>query len=383
MIMMCKNTPSRKSRVVAVGVLIGLFISTQVLANNLSVTHPRSPDSSSSKPIISILATGGTIAGQNTSGDDNSLSYQSGSLSPEALIKAVPGLNHIAILHVEEIASIGSQDMNDEVWIKLARRIKELVSTGETQGIVVTHGTDTLEETAFFLSLILSQPEPVILTGAMRPSSAVSADGPGNLLEAVRVAASPSSDNRGVLVVMNDTIQSPVWTSKADTTSIATFQSPYSGPEGHVDSASVRYIHPAKPGALFQLNLPVSGHLPRVEIIYSHSNMDEKQITNAVRDGASGIILAGVGDGNASRIALEALKQAREQGIVVVRASRSWTGVVKRNVEVDDDKVGFVVSSGLNPAKARILTQLLLANKITEPGDIQNAFDRVTGTLSD
>ncbi|MCX8289574.1 asparaginase [Enterobacter pseudoroggenkampii] len=330
-------------------------------------------------PKLMILATGGTIAGQSTGEDSSSIGYTSGAISPRVLLAAVPGLDKKAHLSSVQVASIGSQDMNDKIWFDLAQKIDDLFSTGAADAIIITHGTDTLEETAFFLSLVIHHPQPVIITGAMRPATATGADGPANLLESVNTAVDKQSKGRGVMIVMNDTIQSPIWSTKSDTTGVATFQSPYAGPLGYVDAAEVHYITPVPAESRLSLQLPASHKLPRVEIIYAHSNMDDVQINNAVRDGAKGIILAGVGDGNTSASALAALKAAREHGLVVVRASRSYTGAVKRNVEVDDNKAGFVVSSGLNPAKARILTQLLLANGKTSPENVQAAFWSVTG----
>lgn len=334
----------------------------------------------SSKPRVTILATGGTIAGQKQADSASAIGYQAGKLGAKDLISAVPDLENLALLDAEQIASVGSQDMNDKIWFSLARKIKTLADSKEADGIVITHGTDTLEETAFFLSCVLDRSLPVVLTGSMRPASAISADGPANLFEAVKVASDPRSRDKGVLVVLNDTIHSPLWVTKTDTTSVATFQSTYSGPFGYVDAADLQYTQPSGSQKPFTLPLPEGESLPRVEIIYAHSNMDDQLIKSAVAGGASGIVLAGVGDGNTSETALKALEAARHDGVVIVRASRVQNGAVKRNVEVNDDKTGFVVSPGLNPAKARILTQLLIANKITAPDKVQEAFDEVTQT---
>lgn len=331
-------------------------------------------------PRVTILATGGTIAGQKQADNASALSYKSATLSAKDLISAVPGLDELATLDAEQIASVGSQDMNDKIWFDLARKIKSLSDDKAADGVVITHGTDTLEETAFFLSCVLDRSLPVVLTGAMRPASALSADGPANLFEAVKVAADPRSRDKGAMVVLNDTIHSPVWVTKSDTTNVATFTSPYTGPLGYVDAADLRYNQSAVSQQPFTLPLPAGDALPRVEIIYSHSNMDDKLINSAVSGGAAGIVLAGVGDGNTSAAALAALEKARADGVMVVRASRTYSGAVKRNVEVDDDKAGFVVAAGLNPPKARILAQLLIANKITAPDKAQQAFDAVTQT---
>lgn len=330
------------------------------------------------RPRVAILATGGTIAGQKQADSTSAIGYESAKLSAKDLISAVPGLEDLATLSAEQIASVGSQDMNDKIWFSLARKIKSLADSKAADGIVITHGTDTLEETAFFLSCVLDRSIPVVLTGAMRPASALSADGPANLFEAVKVASDPRSHDKGVLVVLNDTIHSPVWVTKSDTTNVATFTSAYSGPFGYVDAADLRYTQPAASKKPFTLPLPAGDALPRVEIVYSHSNMDDQLIKSAVSNGAAGIVLAGVGDGNTSASALKALEAARSSGVVVVRASRVPNGAVKRNVEVNDDKAGFVVSPGLNPAKARIFTQLLIANNITAPDKVQQAFDAVT-----
>ena len=332
------------------------------------------------KPRVTILATGGTIAGQKQADNASALSYKSATLTAKDLISAVPGLDDLATLDAEQIASVGSQDMNDKIWFDLARKIKSLADDKAADGVVITHGTDTLEETAFFLSCVLGRSLPVVLTGAMRPASALSADGPANLFEAVKVAADPRSRDKGAMVVLNDTIHSPVWVTKSDTTNVATFTSPYTGPLGYVDAADLRYNQSTASQQPFTLPLPAGDSLPRVEIIYSHSNMDDKLINSAVSGGAAGLVLAGVGDGNTSAAALAALEKARANGVVVVRASRTYSGAVKRNVEVDDDKAGFAVAAGLNPPKARILTQLLIANKITAPDKVQQAFDAVTQT---
>jgi L-asparaginase len=323
-------------------------------------------------PRVIILATGGTIAGQ---ADPRAAdAYKAGTVSAQQLIQAVPGIDKLASLSTEQVASIGSQDMNDKVWFQLARRIQQISDGNEADAIVITHGTDTLEETAFFLNQVLHTNKPVVLVGSMRPSSATSADGPGNLYEAVEVAASREARGRGVLVVLNDQIESARWATKTNTTSVETFRSPDTGPTGYVDPASVRFMAARPQARSSGLILPTDGKLPRVEIIYSHSNMDAEMIDDAVANHAKGIILAGVGDGNTSAEALAALERAVHNGVVVVRSTRVGSGFVNRNVEVDDDKSGFIVSLDLNPQKARILTQLLIANGVTSLPQLQQAF---------
>ncbi|CAM2174218.1 L-asparaginase [Paraburkholderia sacchari] len=343
-----------------------------VLAAGEAAASSTSTAASAALPRVAVLATGGTIAGQADTRAANA--YNAGAVGAQQLVQAVPGIEKLAHLSTEQVASIGSQDMNDKVWFTLARRIQEIFDRNEADAVVITHGTDTLEETAFFLDNVLRTDKPVVLVGSMRPSTATSADGPSNLYEAAEVAASPAARGRGVMVVLNDTIQSARATTKTNTTSVQTFVSPNSGPIGYVDPASVRFLAPAVQFDSHKYALPSGEQLPRVEIVYAHANMDSVQIDNAIANKAKGIVLAGVGDGNTSKPAIEALQRAAKQGIVVVRASRVGSGFVNRNVEVNDDTSGFVVSLDLNPQKARVLTQLLIANGITSPAQVQKAF---------
>ncbi len=324
-------------------------------------------------PRILVLATGGTIAGQ---ADPRATgAYKSGQITAEQLVQSVPGLDKLASFNAEQISSIGSQDMNDKVWFVLARRIQQAVDKNEADGIVVTHGTDTLEETAFFLDNVLHGDKPVVIVGSMRPATAVSADGPGNLYEAVQVAADPRSRGRGVMAVLNDKIEGARSVTKTNTTSIETFNSPNGGPIGYVDTAGgSRFMAQVSGLKRTTYELPTSEQLPRVEIVYSHANMDAVPIEDAISHGAKGIVLAGVGDGNTSKQALDALEMAAKKGIIVVRSTRVRSGFVTRNVEVDDDKNGFVVSEDLSPQKARVLTQLLIASGVTAPVELQRAF---------
>lgn len=323
-------------------------------------------------PRIVVLATGGTISG--TADARSAIGYNSGERTGNQLIKDVPGIGKFATITAEQISNVGSQDMSDGIWFSLAKRINEIFARGEADGVVITHGTDTMEETAFFLKNVVHSRQPVVLVGSMRPGGVVSADGPNNLLEAVEVAASPQSRGRGVMVVMNDTIHDPRWITKTNTTSVQTFMSPNAGPIGFVDPASIRYVTPVTEPRRSSYTLPAVGQLPRVDIVYAHSNMDASQIDHAVADNAKGIVIAGIGDGNVSKAALAAMERAAKMGIVVVRSSRVGSGFVNRNVEIDDDKSGFVTSLDLNPQKARLLTQLLIANGITTPTKVQEAF---------
>src|SRR6188474_2241161 len=179
------------------------------------------------KPNVTILATGGTIAGAAATGTQSG--YQSGAVGIDTMIAGVPGIEKLATIKGEQISNVGSQDMSFEILLKVANRINALLATPAVDGIVVTHGTDTLEESAFFLNLVVKSDKPVVLVGSMRPSTAVSADGPLNLYNAVGVAADPNARGRGVLVVMNDWIQGAHSLTKTSTTAIQTFMSPLRG----------------------------------------------------------------------------------------------------------------------------------------------------------
>jgi L-asparaginase len=334
--------------------------------------EPGAPASDKALPRITILATGGTIAGKANT--NSAVGYTSGQVSAQDLIDAVPGIEKIAKLSAEQISNIGSQDMNDEVWIKLAKRINELFAKGEADGVVITHGTDTMEETAYFLEQVIASDKPVVLVGSMRPSTAISADGPANLFAGVKVAASKEAQGRGTLVVINDTIHESRDVTKTNTTSLQTFSSPNAGPAGYVDAASVRFVEPPIPHERPRFKAPDKAPLPRVDIIYSHSNMLPDEVTDALKRGCRGIVLAGVGDGNTSKAVVEALSDAARKGIIVVRSSRVGSGFTVRNAELNDDQLGTVAALDLNPPKARVLVQLLLANNISDPMKIQQEF---------
>jgi L-asparaginase len=327
------------------------------------------------KPNIKILATGGTIAGAQAGKSE--YGYKSASFNVEDLIKAVPTLKDIANITGEQVANIGSQDMNDKIWLKLANRVNEVLKSKEVDGVIITHGTDTMEETAFFLNLVVKSNKPVVLVGSMRPATAVGADGPANLYNAVAVAADSKARDRGVLVVMNDEIHSSRNVEKMNTTNVETMASPERGPEGYINSGKIAWFDKSsKPHTTDSaFNIQGKETLPRVDILYAHANMSPDLIDAAVKSGAKGIVIAGVGDGNMTKESLTDLENhVKKEGVVVVRSTRLATGLVLRNNEVDDDKSGFVASGEFNPAKSRVLTQLALLST-HDPKKIQELFN--------
>jgi L-asparaginase len=325
-------------------------------------------------PTVVVLATGGTIAGAAAS--DVQAGYSSGQVGVEQLLNAVPQAKKLAHLKGEQISNIGSQDMNDEVWIKLATRVNELLAQPDVSGVVITHGTDTIEETAYFLNLVIKSTKPVVLTASMRPSTALSADGPLNFYNAVAVASNRNAGGRGVLVVVNDWIHGASSLTKTSTTAVQTFLSPLSGLIGTVAYGEVEWYRGpvGKNTTNSEFSVDRTTVLPRVDIIMATENMDGALINAAVGAGAKGIVIAGVGNGNMTKPALDALALQAKNGILCVRSTRVTTGQVGRNVEVNDDKEGFVASLGLNPQKARVLLRLALL-KTKDPATIQRYFD--------
>ncbi|TDQ56529.1 asparaginase [Mesocricetibacter intestinalis] len=309
-------------------------------------------------PDITILATGGTIAGSGASAVGSE--YKAGQLTIQTLIEAVPEMNDLANIKGEQVVNIGSQDMSDEVWLKLVKTIN--AQCDKTDGFVITHGTDTMEETAYFLNLTVKCEKPVVLVGAMRPATEKSADGPLNLYNAVVVATDKKSAGRGVLVAMNNEVLGARDVTKTSTTAVQTFESPNFGTLGYIHNSKVDYER--SPESKHTSNTPFNvdnlTELPKVGIIYAYSNMPTEPLKALLDNGYKGIISAGVGNGNMNAANLEMLEKAAKDGVAVVRSSRVPTGYTTRNGELDDNKLGFAASGTLNPQKARVLLQLAL-----------------------
>jgi L-asparaginase len=321
-----------------------------------------------------VLATGGTIAGAATS--NVTAGYSSGQVGVEQLLAAVPEAKKLARMKGEQVSNIGSQDMNDTVWIKLATRVNELLAMPDVTGVVITHGTDTIEETAYFLNLVIKSPKPVVLTASMRPSTALSADGPLNFFNAVAVAANKDARNRGVMVVVNDWIHGASSLTKTSTTAVQTFLSPLSGLLGTVNYGEIEWFRGPVGRNTVNSEFSVNKNtvLPRVDVIMATENMDGVLINASANAGAKGIVIAGVGNGNMTGTALKALEAQVKKGVVAVRSTRVATGEVGRNVEVKDDSLHFVASLAKNPQKARVLLRLALLNT-TDLATIQRYFD--------
>lgn len=325
-------------------------------------------------PNIHILATGGTIAGAGTS--STGTSYTAGQVVIQDLINAVPQIKKIANVTGEQVVKIGSQDMTDDVWLKLANTLNKILKQNDVDGVVITHGTDTMEETAFFLNLTVKSDKPVVLVGAMRPSTALSADGPLNLYNAVVTAASKESMGKGVIIVMNGLILGAHSAIKMNTIDVQAFQAPNSGPLGYVFNGKTFYnqttlkIHTTQ--SIFDVTNLTS--LPKVGIIYSYSNVEAVGLDALIKAGYHGVIHAGVGNGNIHKNLFDKLVTASKGGMLVVRSSRVPTGPTTLDAEVDDAQYGFIASQELNPQKARILLMLALT-KTKDYKTIQGYFN--------
>jgi L-asparaginase/glutamin-(asparagin-)ase len=293
----------------------------------------------------------------------------------QRLIQAVPELAKVANVTGEQVFQIASENMTNEHWLTLSKRVNVLLAQPNVDGIVITHGTDTLEETAYFLNLTVKSRKPVVLVGAMRPSTALSADGPINLYNAVLLAGSPDAIGKGVLVAMNDQIQSGRDVSKSSTSAPDAFRSPELGTLGYFQAGKPYFYRQVVRKHTVDSEFDVSklDALPQVDIAYAYANVGPAAVDAFIASGAKGIIHAGVGNGSLAAKVLPALKSARAKGAVVVRASRVGQGILARNGEANDDELDFVVADTLNPQKARILLMLALT-KTSSTRDIQRMF---------
>ncbi|WP_350029603.1 asparaginase [Caballeronia sp. ATUFL_M1_KS5A] len=325
----------------------------------------------SSLPRVAVLATGGTIAGQ--AGDSSKTAgYKAGVVGVDKLLDAVPALGSIARIHAEQIASIDSKDMSAALWTQLARRIDELLAQDDIDGVVVTHGTDTLEETAYLLHLTVKSAKPVVLTAAMRPSTALSADGPLNLLNAVTVAASKDAAGKGVLVAFNNQIHSARDVTKTSTYAVDAFRSPETGVLGFVQDGRVEFQRTVVRAHTVASEFAVADRWPMVEIVASYADVSRVTVDALVAAGVRGIVVAGTGNGSMHAVLTQALADAVKQGVAVVRASRVGSGHVMRNGAANDDALGTVSAGTLNPYKARVLLMLAVASNVQ---DVQRVFD--------
>ena len=349
-----------------------LGLGVLLLACGLAVHYQVGLAQSQKLPRVVVLATGGTIASRF----DPSI----GALAPTAtgadLVRAVPGLEKIATVDVEQVANIGSYDMTPEVWRQLSKRANALLATNDVSGVVVTHGTDTLEETAYFLDLTVTSSKPVVLVGAQRAASYFDSDGPRNLLNAVRVAISPEATGKGTMVVMNGQINAAREVTKTNTIEVETFKTLEFGALGVADLGAVRFYR----APLRRQTIAISDQqtLGRVEIVNQYAGADGRIISLLLEQGKlDGLVVEGFGLGHITSGTLDALKEVRRRGIPVVLSTRVYTGRVvplyARDVETQ--QIGCILADNLSAQKARVLLMLALT-RTRDTQELQKYFDR-------
>ena len=324
---------------------------------------------------VVVVATGGTIAGAGAS-STNSATYTAAKVPVDTLINAVPQVQNLANVRGVQALQIASESITDKELLNLARQVNDLVKKSDVNGVVITHGTDTMEETAFFLNLVVHTDKPIVLVGSMRPSTAMSADGPLNLYSAVALASSESAKGKGVLVMMNDSIFAARDVSKTINIHTNAFASQW-GALGTVVEGKPYWFRetPKRHNSSSEFNIEsIKGDsLPLVGIVYGSDNMLPQSYLALQQAGAKAIIHAGTGNGSVANYIVPTLNKLQSEGVQIVRSSRVPQGFVLRNAEQPDDKYGWVVAHDLNPQKARILTALALT-KTKDAKEIQRMF---------
>ncbi|MEB3766683.1 type II asparaginase [Acinetobacter sp. MD2] len=338
----------------------------------LSLTLPLS---AFAKNNVVVVATGGTIAGAGAN-STNSATYTAAKVPVDALINAVPQVQELANVRGVQALQIASESITDKELLNLARQVNDLAKKPDVNGIVITHGTDTLEETAFFLNLVVHTDKPIVVVGSMRPGTALSADGPLNLYSAVALAAAESAKGKGVMVLMNDSIFAARDVTKTINVHTNAFASQW-GELGSVVEAKPYWFRSSvkrfNNNSEFNIESIKGDTLPLVGIVYGSDNMLPQSYLALQQAGAKAIIHAGTGNGSVANYIVPTLTKLQAEGVQIVRASRVPQGLVLRNAEQPDDKYGWVVAHDLNPQKARLLTALALT-KTKDAKEIQRMF---------
>lgn len=332
------------------------------VALSCALMLPQTASAQEAKPVVRVLGTGGTIGSAG--------GYWTGNATRVAIdqLLKVPGIDSVATVETEQFLNVASSSIGPVRWLELHHRITDLFNQRpELRGIIVTHGTDTMEETAYFLDLTVSGDRPVIVTGSMRPSDMAGADGPANLTSAVRVAVDPAGKGRGTMVVMDDRLFAARDVTKTNSTRVETFMAPERGALAIVDPEGVFY-HRKSPGrTTAQFDVSKLTDLPRVDVIYSYAGADSVAIDAVVAAGAKGIVIAGVGRGGATASQGAALRRASAKGVVVISSTRTGSGRVPIGTG------GNIGSGDLNPQKARVLLALALT-RTSDPAQIRKIF---------
>ena len=325
------------------------------------------------KPLLALIGTGGTIAGA-ASAASVSTDYKPASLSLAAVVDTVPELRARYIIEVSQPMQLASYDVRPEHWLDLHAAVMQAVNNPDVVGIVVTHGTDTLEETATFLHLSVDSDKPIVLVGAMRPATAYSADGPANLLDACSVAACTGARGRGTLVVMNGRIHSGLWVGKRHVSSVEAFDSPLAGAVGEVADQAVQWFRAVGRAPTVAWQTPTTW--PRVDMVVAYAGVDDTALRAFVAAGAQGIVHAGFGNANTPTAYRAFIQSLPAQGVLVARCARFITGSVTRASVYADAQHGILTAGPLPPHKVRIVMLLGLAHGMDGPA-IQTWIDQI------
>ncbi|KAI8958037.1 L-asparaginase [Daldinia sp. FL1419] len=321
-----------------------------------------------SLPNVTIFATGGTIAG-SASSSDQTAGYEPGTLDVDILIDAVPQVWNVSNVRGVQVTNIASSDITPDILLNLTQQIQRELDSPHCQGVVVTHGTDTLEESAFFLDLTIRSEKPVVVVGAMRPATAISADGPINLLGAVTLAADPNARGRGAMIVLNDRIANAFYTTKSNANSLDTFRAAEQGFLGFFYNIKPKFYYaPALPRGKPHFDVENTTTLPQVDILFGHQGLNPTLASAAVASGAKGLVLAGMGAGAWTFEALGVIDEIIKNGTIVVDSRRSMDGYVPSY------SPGEYGGGLLNPQKARIMLQLAL-NAGYNSAQMQSLFE--------
>jgi L-asparaginase len=359
----------RRASTRTAGLLVAALCAGEARAQS---APPAAPAAAAPRPRVHLVATGGTIASTNYYAPG-----QQGKIGVEALLQAVPSLDTVAAISAQQFANVASTAMTPTMWLALSRGITDTLRVHpELSGIVVTHGTDTLEETAYFLDLTVADPRPVVVTGAMRPADGVGIDGPANLLHAVRVAATPAARGRGTMVLLNDEILAARDATKANTVRPDAFVAPVRGALGVADPERVLFHRLPERAPTF--DLAGVRELPRVDVVYAYVGADGAAVDAFVAAGARGIVVAGAGRGGTTAGMREAIDRALARGVVVVSGSRAGAGSVAvgsgvRRRAGQPETPGTVGAGDLNVQKARVLLMLALT-RTKEAREVARVF---------
>jgi L-asparaginase len=374
----CPSRTIRPERGAGAVVVVALAAASGFLALPLAgsgVAFAQEPDAGmagGALPHVVVLATGGTIA----STYDEDVGALRAALTGDEIVEAVEGLSEVARVSVEQIANVNSRDMTPEIWLRLSRRANELLAEPDVAGVVVTHGTDTLEETAYFLDLTVTSDKPVVMVGAQRAPTMWDTDGPRNMLDAVRVAASDEAVGMGTMVVMNGQINAAREVTKTNTLAVETFQTLDYGLLGVADPDTVRFYR--APTRRQTIPLPADADLADVVIVPQYAGADGRGLELLLEAGeVEGVVVAGLGLAHASSPTMEVLRRVRAADIPVVVSSRVTTGriVPLYANNVDLLEMGAVQADNLSPWKARVLLMVAMT-RTTDPEELRRYFGR-------